>query len=50
MRIVKLDITRNPSKNYGDVSWSEIAPTLLSTDYKSPPLVKEEYEYRQDNN
>lgn len=50
MASIDMWVTRNPSKNYGDISWGEIAPTLLSTDYKSPPLVLEEYEYGQDNN
>ena len=31
--------TRNPQKNYGTAEWSEIAATLLATDYKAPPLV-----------
>lgn len=30
--------SRNPEKNYGKVAWSDIASTLLATDYKSPPI------------
>lgn len=29
--------SRNPQKNYGRAEWSEIAATLLATDYKAPP-------------
>jgi len=28
---------RNPQKNYGKAEWSDIAATLLATDYKAPP-------------
>ena len=34
-------ITRHPQKNYGRFEWGGICPTLLATDYKSPPLVIE---------
>ena len=38
---------RNPSKNYGNIEISdEVVPTLLATDYKSPPLMVETYEVR----
>ena len=30
-------VTRNPQKNYGKAEWSDIAATLLATDYKAPP-------------
>ena len=44
-----MKVTRNPQKNYGETSWADISPTLLATDYKSPPWVLEYYEDGQDN-
>ena len=40
--------TRNPEKNYGKVSWDEIAGTILATDYKSPPICMVIYEEDSD--
>ena len=35
-------ITPNPRKHFGNVRPSEcVAPTILATDYKSPPLIIE---------
>ena len=35
-------ITPNPRKHFGNVRLSEyVAPTMLATDYKSPPLIIE---------
>lgn len=36
--------SRNPEKNYGKAAWSEIAGTILATDYKAPPLCLIVYE------
>ena len=34
--------TPNPHKHFGNVKPSEyVAPTMLATDYKSPPLIIE---------
>lgn len=35
---------RHPEKNYGKVELSDIMPTILATDYKSPSIVAFEYE------
>lgn len=41
----ELFIARNPQKNYGILNYGGECPTLLATDYKSPPWVIEvEYE------
>jgi hypothetical protein len=42
-------VARNPQKNYGILNWGGgISPTLLATDYKSPPIVLEiEYEQQE---
>ena len=29
--------SRNPEKNYGKAAWSDVAGTILATDYKAPP-------------
>ncbi len=39
---------RHPEKSYGKVEPSDIAPTLLATDYKSPSLCIEIYEEDND--
>lgn len=40
---------RNPGKNYGDLVMTEgVQPTLLATDYKSPPVIVFEYEGERD--
>ena len=36
--------SRNPEKNYGRLAWSEIAATILATDYKAPPVCLIVYE------
>lgn len=36
--------SRNPEKNYGKFAWSEIAGTILATDFKSPPVCLIVYE------
>jgi hypothetical protein len=41
-------ISRHPQKNYGILNWGGESPTLLATDYKSPPIVLEiEYEQQE---
>lgn len=41
-------VARNPQKNYGILNWGGVCPTLLATDFKSPPLVMEViYEQRK---
>ena len=37
-------VSRHPEKNYGKVTWGDIAGTILATDYKSPPLCLVIYE------
>lgn len=49
METKEMKVTRNPQKNYGETSWTDISPTLLATDYKSPPWVLEYYEDGQNN-
>ena len=42
---MKTMVMRNPEKNYGRFEPdADPAPTLLATDYKSPPLCIEVYE------
>ena len=42
---MKQIVMRNPGKNYGRLETvGDLMPTLLATDYKSPPLCIEQYE------
>ena len=44
-------ISRHPQKNYGILNWGGESPTLLATDYKSPPIVLEiEYGANEEDN
>lgn len=44
-------MSRHPQKNYGILNWGGESPTLLATDYKSPPIVLEiEYGANEEDN
>ena len=44
---MEIYIAKHPQKNYGRLEWGGQSPTLLATDYKSPPIV---IEIRNENN
>ena len=45
---MKILAARHPQKNYGRLEWGGYVPTLLATDYKSPPIVIEiKYEQQE---
>lgn len=44
---MEIYIAKHPQKNYGRLEWGGQSPTLLATDYKSPPIVIEIYEQQE---
>jgi hypothetical protein len=38
---MEIYVAKHPQKNYGRLEWGGKSPTLLATDYKSPPIVIE---------
>lgn len=38
MKMIVAFASRNPEKNYGKAAWSDVAGTILATDYKAPPM------------